>query len=394
QERHFYFTASGDSVGVITAESGTSGSLFQNLISFPTGRDNLRQGSVDLMNLLASLGDMDVDGVANGPDFDTSRVYFIGHSLGAVNGLPFLTVNNLTADTTGQPKVKAAAVLNSGGFVTELLLNSPSPAFGAPRILAGLAAAGLTQGDSDLEVFMNVLQGILDSGDSMNFAESLGDGDMSVLLTEIVGGDPVNVYPGERFVDPLPAGGAICTEEDVEQEGCVTEVTPSDQTVPNAADQDVWGVAPLSNAYDAPGSGKNAGDPWMINGQAISVVPLTGTPLAGTEPMVNLLGAAITAEASASNGKLISVTRFTRGDHANPITGGVTEATDSDGNPVVGNKFSSERVFSEMTVQIGSLFATHPSGTPSVTVSDGCVIEDSASNDRSATSGCPLGEFQ
>jgi hypothetical protein len=178
----------------------------------------------------------------------------------------------------------------------------------------------------------------------------------------------------------------------VEQAGCVTEVTPSDQTIPNAADQDVWSFAPLSNAYDAAGSGKNAGDPWVISGQAVSVTPVSGTPLAGTEPLVSLIGAGQTAETAAANGKLMSVTRFTQGSHANPVTAGTTLDQDADGNPIVGDKFSSSKVFGEMVFQIGSLFASTP-GNPAVSVNEGCVVEDSANNDRDAQN-CPEGEFQ
>jgi hypothetical protein len=401
QERHFYWTATGNPdapVGPMTADSGTSGSLFQNFTSFPTGRDNLRQASVDLMNLLASIGDMDVDGDGT-PDFDTDRVYFMGHSLGAVDGVPFLAVNDMTAGPvnqggTGQPKIQAAAILNSGGFVTQLLLNSPSPDFGAPRILASLGAAGISQGSSSLEIFLNVLQGILDSADAMNYAESLGGGDMSLLFTEIVGGDSVNTYDGVRFVSPLPAGGAICTDQDIIQDGCVTEVVPSDQTIPNAADAAVWGAerAELDNSYAGAGSGKNAGEAWVINGQAVSVTPVSGTPLAGTEPMLTLAGATQTRETDPDNGKWVGVTRFTRGSHSNPVSAGVTVTTDADGAPIVGDKFSSSRVFAQMAAQIGTLFATHAAGAPDAVVNpatfDGCVIEASASNDRSA---CPDG---
>jgi hypothetical protein len=228
----------------------------------------------------------------------------------------------------------------------------------------------------------------------MNYAESLGGGDMSLLFTEIVGGDSVNTYDGVRFVSPLPAGGAICTDQDTIQDGCVTEVVPSDQTIPNAADAAVWGAerAELDNSYAGAGSGKNAGEAWVINGQAVSVTPVSGTPLAGTEPMLTLAGATQTRETDPDNGKWVGVTRFTRGSHSNPVSAGVTVTTDADGAPIVGDKFSSSRVFAQMAAQIGTLFATHAAGAPDAVVNpatfDGCVIEASASNDRSA---CPDG---
>ena len=387
QERHFYYTAGSTIPVAMTDTTGGSGSMFANFANPPTGRDNNRQAAVDLMNLLASLGDMDIDGDAtNQPDFNVNRVYFVGHSLGGVNGIPFLSVNNnsavqasqAAAGVTPNTLVQAAGLMNTGGFYTQLLMSSPSVSFGAPRILATLAASGITQGSSDLEIFLNVIQAVLDSADSMNFAESLGDqNNTSILLTEIVGGDPVNVIPGE-YLDPVPDGVTTCTE-DGDEAGCELVDARPDGTIPNAADEEVWGIARLN-------------DTFIVDGQAISVNAVTGTPLAGTEPLINLMGAVQTAEdaadraATPSADPLVNVTRYTRGSHSTPVTAGVTN-----NGTIITDKFSSARVFSEMVSQLVSLFVSENVGGPIVAVSDGCVIEASDNNDRAA---CPVGEPQ
>jgi len=255
-ERHFNFTANAalQATPMIGNEDfDSSGSLFINLSNFANSRDILRQGVLDMLNLNASLGAMDVDGDA----FDTDRVYFVGHSLGAVNGIPFVAINNMVAGggvNAGLPVIQAAAFLNTGGGVPKLLENSPNPDFGAPVILAGLRAASseLAQGKSGLETYLSVLQGILDSTDPMNFGHFLADTD--VLLTQING----------------------------------------DSTVPNSADSELFSVGPLA-----------------LPGLGIKSLP---APLAGTEPLIQRFGAGKTAD-----GELPAVSRFVAGNHGNPV---------------------------------------------------------------------------
>ncbi len=282
RERHFDLTADAATnpvpmVYTDGSEDGISGSLFINLTSFTTSRDNLRQMAVDLLNLNASLDsiDLDDDGTAN--DLDPANVYFIGHSLGAINGLPFVAINNSpqvqAGAFTSQPKVKAAAGLMTGGGIPRILANSQSF---APSVLGGLAAASdsLTQGNSGLEAYLGVLQGVLDSADLMNFAASLSDANAStgILLTEVIGDGTVE--------------------------------NPADQTIPNAADLSL-GTAPLNTTVSTTG--------LVINGFP--------APLAGTEPLIAQFGAIPTATADDSDGDAaVIVTRFTEGSHGTPAS--------------------------------------------------------------------------
>src|SRR5690554_593898 len=65
------FAAAGDA-----ADVGASGDLYINLNNFARTRDAMRQTVLDLMNLNATIGDMDVDADGNS-DFDASKVYFV-----------------------------------------------------------------------------------------------------------------------------------------------------------------------------------------------------------------------------------------------------------------------------------------------------------------------------
>ncbi|KPP97881.1 hypothetical protein [Marinobacter sp. HL-58] len=163
-ERHYGYTADPDNnpMAMDFEEGvGSSGSLFINLTNFLNSRDILRQGSIDLMNLAATINGM--DGVTG------NGVNFVGHSLGTLNGGAF--VGAATASGNEDLLVASSHLLTPVAGTTRLLENSPSF---APTILGGLqVAAGLSQGDADLETFLNVNQATLDAVDPINFANEL-----------------------------------------------------------------------------------------------------------------------------------------------------------------------------------------------------------------------------
>jgi hypothetical protein len=178
-----------DSEGrLVTAESvGTSGQLYINLNNFTRTRDGIRQTILDMLNIGASIGDMDINADGTADDLDPSKVYFIGHSLGGIVGATFLAVNNnadVRAYNSNLPKIQAAALGNPGGGFVKLLENSPS--IGA-RVLGGLqAASGITQGSESIEKFFSIFQATVDSADPINFATDTHD--IPVLVYTDVGG--------------------------------------------------------------------------------------------------------------------------------------------------------------------------------------------------------------
>lgn len=205
-ERHFNFTAdaAANPIPMVfdhDSAVGSSGSLFVNLKNFMNSRDLLRQMVNDLQQLRMSVGGIDLDG--NGTaDTSGSEVYFIVHSLGTVDGIPFAAVVKGTATTADD--LVAANFLTPGGGIVRLYENSPSF---APVILGGLqAAAGLVQGDASLETYFNVLQATMDAGDSVNYVQDL-IGSKS-LLSMVIGDQtiPNSAYPEENtYGDATPA---------------------------------------------------------------------------------------------------------------------------------------------------------------------------------------------
>ncbi|MGC8119448.1 hypothetical protein [Marinobacter sp. VGCF2001] len=282
-ERHFglYATASGapaamDFTSANAAGTEGSGSFFINLENFLATRDNIRQGALDLMNLRASLVGIPTANIpgaslplpSNGPAEVTAAtpVYFVGHSLGTITGAPFMAAVNENSiedsiyteqdfsDTLPSAfnDVNAASLLTPGGGVVRLLENSPSF---APRILFGLqdANAALVQGSSSLESYLNILQAAIDTADPINFVDQLSE-DM-ILLSEVAG----------------------------------------ETVIPNAADENVWGIAPLNDTLPP----SETGLPVNITIESFPA------PLSGTKPLT--LG-------------IPEITTYSAGSHGTPVS--------------------------------------------------------------------------
>ncbi len=168
-----------------------SGAHFINLGSLLTSRDNMRQAVADLLSLRHSLAALDYDG--GGADIDTSQVAFVGHSLGAMVGIPFLAMDeSITTAVLGMP----------GGGTAKLLDGSAT--FG-PVIAAGLGANGVIKGSSEYEGFMAATQMILDSADPLNYTQLAGRG---IHMIEVVGG---NSSPADQVIpnDVLNVAGTV-----------------------------------------------------------------------------------------------------------------------------------------------------------------------------------------
>lgn len=159
-----------------------SGAWFINLQSTVTSRDNLREGAADLINLTASLGGLFPGGTNK---FDTSEVFYLGHSLGGIEGTTFLGADTAGAALAGtSTKIVAATLAMPGGHIAELLRNSA--AFG-PVIDAGLAAEGLVKGTQSYYDFYSEAQAAVEDGDPANYAAAAVAGH-PIHMIEVVGG--------------------------------------------------------------------------------------------------------------------------------------------------------------------------------------------------------------
>jgi hypothetical protein len=166
-----------------------SGSYFFNLSSLLTSSDNLRQAAVDIVQLVTSLPNLDIDG--GGADVDATRIHYSALSIGAMVG----TVAN------AQPIPMVSAYLNApGGGVADLLRDSET--FG-PRIQAGLEAEGLVADTTMYDNFFRDAQTAVDAGDPLNFIAAAVAA-RPVLLTQVQDDAVVPNTATQRLVAAVP----------------------------------------------------------------------------------------------------------------------------------------------------------------------------------------------
>jgi hypothetical protein len=167
-----------------------SGSTYINLSSLLTSRDNLRETVADLFSLTKAIPAMNIDANAATTDFDGASIGFVGQSLGAITGTPFMAL---------EPTVLTGVLNVPGGQVVYLLNGSPT--FG-PVIRNGLAAAGVQAGTPAFDQFLGAAQTVVDSADPINYAAFTAP--KRILAQLIVGNGSTNLP--DQVVPPLVAG--------------------------------------------------------------------------------------------------------------------------------------------------------------------------------------------
>jgi len=157
-----------------------SGSLYINLASLRTGRDNIRQSVVDQMQLVRMInGGVDYTGDSH-PDLAPGFTTYAGMSLGGMVGTILHAV---------EPEIKTAVLNVPGGYISQLLTNSPTF---APVVNAGLAENGLYPGTPEYSQFWLLAQTVIDSADPINYAPYVLNGAVSgrekfTLMQEAIG---------------------------------------------------------------------------------------------------------------------------------------------------------------------------------------------------------------
>jgi hypothetical protein len=138
-----------------------------SLSNFFATRDNFRQQVIDLSQLVRVIkGQTDSFGGV-GPKLDSTRLGYVGQSLGGIEGTLF---NAVSPDTTN-------VVLNvSGGLLSQILLISPSFAAQKKILLDTLTAQGISVGTPAFDQFIAATQWIIDPADPANMGQRLTHG--------------------------------------------------------------------------------------------------------------------------------------------------------------------------------------------------------------------------
>ncbi len=297
-----------------TTDTGGSALVYANLGSLLTVRDNLRQSSLDLLSLRASiniLSAIEVQVLMSAPTFDATQVSLLGHSLGASVAVPGVAIANTPLLLPGKDQPEAS---NPFTFSTASLampgsglggVFGTSVGFG-PLVEAGLTAtdnfkqaaaegAGLTLAEfealavSNPQMYATIVaaaypqffsqfhfaaQSIIESGDAINWTPLISAYTPKHLMFEVVGDG----------VDNLP-----------------------DQSIPNA-----------------------------VLGTGIHP-SLSGTvlPLSGTEPLASLLGLADGVDDSVSDpAGVAALVRYSKGHHSSLLDPSAVCADPEQGIPV------------------------------------------------------------
>ncbi len=155
------------------------------------GRDGWRQTGSDLITLVKSLGDLNLDLVAGG-DIDTSRIHYGGISLGGIVG-PACVCSEVRSFYLNVP----------GGPLPTILRTSPSFSAG---VNAALAAANplLQPGNTLYAQYFREAQAAFDAGDPLNYVRQLA-ADRPVLFTKVIGD---TVVPNATNDNLIVAAGA------------------------------------------------------------------------------------------------------------------------------------------------------------------------------------------
>jgi hypothetical protein len=154
-------------------------------------RDSWRQIGSDLITLVKSLGDLDLDGLPGG-DIDLSQIHYSGISAGGIVG-PACICSEMKSYYLNVP----------GGPIPVIFRTSPSFSGGMNALLAG--ASALLQPDTSLySQFFREMQAAIDAGDPTNYVARLAL-DRPVLITKVIG-DTVVPNPTNDFL--INAAGA------------------------------------------------------------------------------------------------------------------------------------------------------------------------------------------
>ncbi len=164
-------------------------------------RDNFRESAADLVWLtyaLSSLAEVDLD--ENGvPDFDVTRIYFMGASLGSILGGVFSAVNE---------NVEAHVLTAAGAKLTSIVLEGEASQY---LDWIALFEQWLLPGEpitDFLRLLMDMLQAVLDPADPANYVMHTNREPLAVMN----GYQPQVLQQGAAYDDVVggPSGGWLC----------------------------------------------------------------------------------------------------------------------------------------------------------------------------------------
>ena len=159
--------------------------LFFNLQNPRASRDNVLQGAADKFQLMRLLKDFSVDDktspTGKAITFDPKNIYYLGHSQGTVEGLPFLAF---------EPDVRGAVLSGAGGYMIGSLLEKTKPRNIAGQIKLIMADPYL----GSTHPLLNMLQLFFEEVDGLNYAGA-------IFRSPATGMEPKHVFMSKGVAD-------------------------------------------------------------------------------------------------------------------------------------------------------------------------------------------------
>ncbi|MDP4537721.1 lipase [Alkalimonas collagenimarina] len=329
--------------GPINASGASCGlqgnaTVYMNLGNLLVTRDNLRQSIHDMLGLRLALN------FTQGVELDTTNVHVLGHSLGAIAGssmvaLANTSTGNLMLDALYE--VQSVNLAMPGGAVANFLLDSPQ--FGG--LIKASVILGADDDNSAALVGFAVANGCPAPG-------TASEAQFTGCVAQYV----------DDFLADLTMSGETAALAQIQ--GNLTRFAFAAQTITDSGDpnnylqQLIATDTPVHMLMVAGDGDMNLPDQVIPNGYFNPAAALAAgsMPLAGTEPMARLLGAAtIPAVAGPVPVEGAAISRFIAGDHGSILS-----------------PASSAAVTGEMQMQMASFFAT---GGAAVNVTNPMVLQ-------------------
>ena len=267
-ERTFDLDLENNSTGASGADGkiDPSGTWYNNVASLITSRDNSREAIADLLALTHTLKTV---GTGGGPLIDSNRLYYFGHSLGAIVGVGVLGLDS---------EIGAAVLANPGGGLIKMIEASTTL---GPVLTQLLASEGTPQGSDAFESAERLAQTIVDGADPDNFAAAARQAH-AIDMIEAAGDQVVPNAALSTCPSMLPAGigsaqdlVSACPAPGNKSQSVVIESGSLSGTKPLAAAMGLDTIGPISPPVAVADvvTGNSLGDVVIFNaGSHFSVI--------------------------------------------------------------------------------------------------------------------------
>ncbi|QBY03216.1 lipase [Thalassotalea sp. HSM 43] len=259
-----------DDDGVAEVEAAANPFYYINIANLVSGRDNFRQSAADAMALRMGINFL------QGANIDSSEVFYVGHSLGALTGVNFLAMTNTPMDpmVDGLFNVKAASLASAAGGVPNFGMASPT--FG-PLIKYNLAISL-----------------------SADFAEAAAS----------VGGASASPDAMVAFWNAFEQNGMVTPEV----AGAFAQWTFAAQAIVDSADMINY-AGPLRANGTPLHLVEMVGNGMDVPADTVIPLEVATSPLSGSTPLIGLLGVPQVSQTTLSETPISGAVKFVAGDH-------------------------------------------------------------------------------